>query len=78
MIEKDLQRLSLRYHSEARAKADVQAEMKEKLGVKESSKISFKELANLLKITSKEFSRHLIFEGIDFTISIDGEIHFLK
>ncbi len=78
VIEKDLQRLSLRYHCEARAKKDVQAEMKEKLGVKESSKISFKEPANLLKITSKEFSRHLIFEGIDFTISIDGEIHFLK
>ena len=78
VIEKDMQRLNLRYHCEARAKSEVQAEMKETLGVEEASAISFQEPAKLLKITSGEFSRHLIFEGIDFAMSIDGRIRFLK
>ena len=30
------------------------------------------------KITSGEFSSHLIFEEIDFAMSIDGRIRFLK
>ena len=78
VIEKDIQRLSLRYHCEARAKSEVQAAMKETMGVKEASTISFREPAKLLKITSGEFSNHLIFEGIDFVMSIDGGIRFLK
>ncbi len=77
-IKKDRQQLRLRYHSEARAATDVHVEMREKLGVEESSNISFKDPAKLLKISGKEFSKHLIFEGIDFTISIDGKINFLK
>ena len=78
VIEKDIQRLSLRYHCEARAKSEVQEEMKKTQGVEEASTISFQEPAKLLKITSGEFSNHLIFEGIDFVMSIDGEIRFLK
>lgn len=78
VIEKDVQRLTLRFHREARAKSDVQAEMKEKLGVREASAISFQQPAKLLRIGPKEFSKHLLFEGIDFTISIDGEIRFLR
>ena len=78
VIEKYIQRLCLRYHCEARAKSEVQAAMKETMGVEEASTISFREPAKLLKITSKEFSNHLIFEGIDFVMSIDGGIRFLK
>lgn len=78
IIEKGMQRLSLRYHCEARAKSEVQAEMKKTMGVEEASSISFQEPARLLKISSEKFSSHLIFEGIDFVISIDGEIRFLK
>lgn len=78
VIEKDMQRLSLRYHCEARAKSEAQAAMKKTMGVEEASSISFQEPARLLKISSDTFSSHLIFEGIDFVISIDGEIRFLK
>lgn len=52
--------------------------MKKVLGVEETSTISFKQPAKLMKISSKVFSNHLLFEGIDFTISIDGEIRFLR
>ena len=52
--------------------------MKKTMGVEEASSISFQEPARLLKISSEKFSSHLIFEGIDFVISIDGEIRFLK
>lgn len=76
-IKKDL-RLCLRWHCEARAKRDAQADMKTRTGVEEASSISFKTPANLLMIGSKEYSRHLIFEGIDFAFSIDGKIRFLK
>lgn len=78
VIEKDCQRLTLRYHCEARAKSEVQAEMKERMGVREGSAISFQEPVKLLRIGSGEFSSHLIFEGIDFSMTIDGRIHFLK
>lgn len=72
------QRLRLRYHREAQAAKDVHDEMKKELGVTESSAFSFKKPARLLNIGSGEFSAHLLFEGIDFTISIDGEIRFLR
>ena len=72
------QQLRLRYHREARATKDIHEEMKKVLGVEETSTISFKQPAKLMKISSKVFSNHLLFEGIDFTISIDGEIRFLR
>ena len=70
--------LRLRYHREARAGKDVHAAMKEETGVEESASIDFRKPAKLLKIRREEISGHLIFEGIDFAIAIDGEIHFLK
>ncbi len=57
---------------------DVHDAMKKETGVIESASINFKKPAKLLKIKRKEISGHLIFEGIDFAIAIDGEIHFLK
>ncbi len=76
-IQKD-GRMRFLYHKEARAGKDTKAVMKEKYNVQQASKFSFKETMLMLIISSGEYSSHLIFEGIDFTISIDGEIQFMK
>ncbi len=66
------------YHKEARTGDDTKTVMKDKYNVKEASKFSFKDTMLMMKISSDEYSSHLIFEKIDFTISIDGEIQFMK
>lgn len=71
-------RMWLSYHSDARAKGDIQEDMKKKYGKGQASSISFAHVYPLLKIGCKEISAHLIFEGIDFSLSIDGEITFIE
>ncbi len=70
--------MRLLYHKEARSGKDTKAAMKEKFGMEQVSKFFYKDPAQMLIITSGEFSNHLLFEGIDFTFSIDGEIAFMK
>ncbi len=71
-------RMRLRYHKEARSGKDTKAVMKEKFGVEQTSKFSYKDPALMLNIGGEEYSGHLLFEGIDFTLSMDGEIKFMK
>ena len=52
--------------------------MKAKYGKAQSSAISCTEPYPLLLLGSKTVAAHLIFEGIDFTLSIDGEITFIE
>lgn len=66
------------FHQDARPKGEIQAEMKAKYGKAQSSAISCTEPYPLLLLGSKTVASHLIFEGIDFTLSIDGEITFIE
>ncbi len=65
-------KLQLIFHRDARGKTDILATDKN------SSKISTVCPPAILRISSTTFSKHLLFEGIDFSFSIDGEIQFLK
>jgi hypothetical protein len=76
-FEKD-GRWLLVYHQDARPQEKITVDMKMKFGVETSKKISYAEPYPLLRIAKKEISSHLIFEGIDFTLSIDGEITFIE
>ena len=76
-FEKD-GRWFLVYHQDARPQEKITVDMKMKFGVETSKKISYAEPYPLLRIAKKEISSHLIFEGIDFTLSIDGEITFIE
>lgn len=66
------------YHLDARSKKDMTTDMKVRFGTETSSRISCTSPYPLLRIFGKTISSHLIFEGIDFNISIDGEITFIE
>lgn len=70
-------RLTLVYHQDARAQEDIVSDMKKSFGKKTSNEISCTTPYPLLRIGKKTISSHLIFEGIDFNLSIDGEITFI-
>ena len=59
-------RICLRWHRESRAKKDI----------KESSKIEWESGVPLLCISPSTYQNHTLFEGIDFEISVTGEIIF--
>ena len=69
-------RMVLRHNQEARSKTDVENDMKEKFKVKSASQISWDSPFALMKLSSKNFQNHLLFEGIDFQIDITGHISF--
>ena len=71
-------RVTLRYHREARDNKSLQefliSQGKSKTG---ESNFKFDEKQELLLISSGKFKEHLLFEGIHFQLSLDGEIIFL-
>ena len=50
--------------------------MKEFFKVQALSKIEWDKPAFLLRLSGKTYQNHTLFAGIDFDISIDGEITF--
>ena len=75
-FEKDGERLRLhlRWHREAREKGKA-AEAMEIMQMK-SSVVSYDIPAFLLRISQKSYQNHLLFDGIDFEFTADGEIIF--
>lgn len=69
-------RICLRWHREARAKKDAAAAMKKEFGWEESSKLPFDNTYPLLTLSAKSYQNHALFAGIDFEITIDGQIRF--
>ena len=70
-------RMCLRWHREARSKKDAEIAMKETFNVQELSKIKWNTAVPLLCIRGKAYQNHTLFAGVDFDISIDGEISFM-
>ena len=75
-FEKDGERLRLhlRWHREAREKGKA-TEAMEIMQMK-SSVVSYDIPAFLLRISQKSYQNHLLFDGIDFEFTADGEIIF--
>lgn len=69
-------RIELRWHREARAKKDVQEDMKAKFNVTTSSKLPFEASYFLLSLSARTYQGHTLFEGIDFDVAPDGQIRF--
>ncbi len=70
-------RICLRWHREARSKKDAETAMKETFNVQALSKIEWENPAFLLCLRGKTYQNHTLFAGIDFNISVDGEITFV-
>lgn len=63
----------LRLHREART-----SDMLDKLKLKGVSKINYEKGTPELRISTKNYREHLLYEGIDFTMTLDGDIEFIK
>ena len=69
-------RICLRWHREARAKTVAEETMKKDYDCKASSKLPFDVTYPLLRLSSNNYQKHTLFEGIDFYLTIDGQIKF--
>lgn len=72
-FKKDM-RLSLRWHREAREKKKAEEAMK--VMKMAPSVVSYDTPGLLLLISPKSYQNHLLFAGIDFEFTADGEIIF--
>ena len=75
-FQKEDGRICLRWHREARAKSEVELVMKDAFQSKVSSKLPFDSQYFLLRLAASSYQNHTLFEGIDFEISVDGQIRF--
>ncbi len=69
-------RICLRWHREARAKKDAAAAMKQDFNCEASSKLPFDKSYPLLRISSGNYQNHMLFSGIDFEMTVAGQIKF--
>ena len=67
-------KLQLRWHREAREKKKAEEAM-DVMKMKQSV-VSYDTPGFLLRISQKSYQNHLLFDGIDFEFTADGEIIF--
>lgn len=72
-------RITLRYHTEARAATVLEADLFAKgLHKKGESKLDLENPYRLLRLCTKTYFSQMLFEGIHFRMALDGTITFIK
>ena len=69
--------ICLQWHREARSQTEAIQAMKDVFGKEELSIIEWENPVSLLNLSRTTYQNHTLFAGIDFNISVDGEITFV-
>ena len=69
-------RICLRWHREARSKKDAEAAMKKEFGCEASSQLPLDKSYTLLLLSPRNYQNHMLFSGIDFEMTVAGQIRF--